>query len=158
MSRPFEFSGSWWVGADPDRVQGVLVDLEHYPAWWPEVRAVAKLSDDDAWVVCRSVLPYSLDLHLHAVHRGSRLLEIAMRGDLVGSARFTLVDERGGTRLDFAQAVEVGHRGLRVAATALRPVLVWNHQRMMASCLAGLRRRTEERATDPQRSIDDMSE
>lgn len=155
----FVFDGRWWLAADPDRVQRVLVDLEHYPAWWPQVRAVAKVSDDDALVVCRSVLPYDLDLHLHAVHREPRLLEIEMSGDLKGRARFALAEVDGGTRLDFAQEVVVGHAGLRAAARVLRPALVWNHQRMMASCVTGLARRTGAAAVDSaQRSIDDMSE
>ena len=47
----------------------VLVDLEFYADWWPQVRAVAKIDDDHALVVCRSSLPYDLELELSAVSR-----------------------------------------------------------------------------------------
>ena len=46
------------------RVHEVLLDLEHYVDWWPQVRAVASAGPDDALVVCRSLLPYDLELHL----------------------------------------------------------------------------------------------
>ena len=45
------------MGAPREAVHAVLHDLEHYPDWWPQVRAVAKVDDDTARVVCRSTLP-----------------------------------------------------------------------------------------------------
>ena len=67
--RSFHFESTWEVAAPLADVHSVLVDLEHYPDWWPQVLAVAKLDDDTARVLCRSVLPYTLDLVLGAVHR-----------------------------------------------------------------------------------------
>ncbi len=89
----------------PPAVHDLLVDLEHYPDWWPQVVAVASLGPDDARVLCRSTLPYTLDLVLHAVDRSPGRLEVAVSGDLSGSVRFALSDDPGGTRLDFAQEV-----------------------------------------------------
>jgi len=82
MSRGFEFRESWTVAAPRDRVHALLIDLEHYPDWWPQVCAVAKVDDDHAWVLCRSRLPYTLDVLLTAVHREPGLLETAIGGDL----------------------------------------------------------------------------
>lgn len=137
----FEFRDTWAVAARPSRVHDVLLDLEHYPAWWPQVVAVAKVDDDTARVLCRSALPYTLDLVLVAVHRGPTLLETRIGGDLVGSVRWRLSPEAGGTRLDFGQEVEVGRALLRTAARGVRPLLEWNHRRMMAGCRTGLARR-----------------
>ena len=131
-----------------DVVQAVLVDLEYYSAWWPEVVAVAKLSDDDALVVCKSALPYELELHLTAVHREPDLLEVAIDGDLAGFARYDLFPDPGGTRLVFTEEVEVAGRALRIAAYFGRPLLIWNHDRMMESCMQGLRRRVQESMWD----------
>jgi len=118
-------------------VHTLLVDLEHYPAWWPQVVAVASLGADDARVLCRSVLPYTLDLVLHAVNRSPSLLEVAVSGDLSGSVQFALTPVEGGTRLDLAQTVSV--TGLLGAASYLAgPVLRWNHHRMMDGCVEGL--------------------
>lgn len=140
MSRTFAFRDSWVVHAAPDAVHDLLVDLEHYPDWWPEIIAVASLGPDDARVLCRSVLPYTLDLVLHAVDRSPGRLEVAVSGDLSGSVRFELNDDPDGTRLDFAQEVSVG--GLLGAASYVAaPVLRWNHDRMMRGCVSGLRAR-----------------
>ena len=119
-ARDFTFSGSWHVDAPPPRVQEVLLDLEHYPAWWPQVRAVAKLGADDARVLCRSTLPYTLDLVLHAVHREPHLLETTISGDLLGVVRWRLAADAGGTRLDFEQAVRVRSRVLALASYVAR--------------------------------------
>ena len=137
----FRFHETWEVGASPGAVRDLLVDLERYPEWWPQVRAVASLGPDDAWVVCRSALPYDLDLGLHAVSREAPLLEVGLSGDLEGSARWRVTPTPGGTRLEFSQEVRVRGRLLGAASYLARPLLAWNHDRMMAGCLAGLRRR-----------------
>ena len=173
MRATFTFSGTWDVPAPVATVHRILVDLEHYPDWWPQVvavgaggpgaargrggaagratreqvRAVAKLGPDDARVLCRSALPYTLDLVLHAVDRSPERLEVAVSGDLSGSVRFDLAARAGGTRLSLAQDVAVSG-ALGAASYLARPVLRWNHHRMMAGCIAGLRR---------QASIVDMS-
>jgi carbon monoxide dehydrogenase subunit G len=140
VSRTFAFRDDWTVDAPPERVRAVLEDLEHYPDWWPEVRAVAKLGPDDALVVCRSRLPYSLELRLHAVHRLPHLLETSISGDLEGQVRYHLAPNGVGTRLRFKQDVVVVGGFLGLAARVARRLLVWNHDRMMASCVTGLRR------------------
>ena len=141
MSPAYSFRGTWTVPFPRERVHALLVDLEHYPDWWPQVLAVAKVTDDDARVLCRSSLPYTLDLWLHAVHRQPDLLEIAVDGDLAGEVRWRLDSVSGGTRLAFEQDVHVTSRLLGLASYAARPLLRWNHDRMMAGCVAGLSRR-----------------
>ena len=138
--RRFTFSASWQVPAPAERIRDLVLDLERYPEWWPEVRAVASLGPDTARVLCRSALPYTLDLVLEAVSRDLPTLEVALGGDLDGWVRWTLTPEDGGTRMEFEQEVEVS--GLLVPASyAARPLLAWNHHRMMADCEAGLHRR-----------------
>lgn len=140
--RGFAFAETWAVDAPPPRVHEVLLDLEHYPDWWPQVVAVARVDDDHARVLCRSVLPYTLDLWLTATHRDPARLETRLEGDLVGWVRWRLSPAAGGrTRLDFEQQVVTTGRLLALSAYVARPVLRWNHHRMMAGCLAGLRER-----------------
>jgi len=146
VSPPYSFRRSWTVPFPVARVHALLVDLERYPEWWPQVRAVAKLGEDDALVVCRSVLPYSLDLLLHAEVREPTHLETTLSGDLEGVVRWYLTDlgpsDSGPqTRMDFEQDVRVTGRLLRIASGAARPVMVWNHDRMMRGCLDGLHAR-----------------
>lgn len=141
----YSFGGTWTVPFPVPQVRDVLVDLEHYPQWWPQVLAVVKLGEDDARVLCRSALPYTLDLLLHAEHREPTLLETSLAGDLSGRARWELSAVGGGTRLDFAQEVRVTGRAMAAASYLPRPVLRWNHDRMMAGCVAGLQRRLAAR-------------
>jgi Polyketide cyclase / dehydrase and lipid transport len=138
MSPPYSFRVSWTIPFPLERVHALLVDLERYPEWWPQVRAVAKLGEDDAMVVCRSVLPYSLNLVLHAERRDPTHLETTLSGDLEGVVRWYLADLGSETRMDFEQEVHVTGRVLRIASRPARPLMVWNHQRMMRGCLAGL--------------------
>ncbi len=133
----YEFRGTWMVAAPLEAVRETVVDLEHYPEWWPQIRAVAKLGPDDARVLCRSVLPYTLDLVLHAVSREGSVLEVSVSGDLEGSVRWRLTAVAGGTRMDFEQTVRVSGL-LAVASYVARPALQWNHHRMMLGCVAGL--------------------
>jgi Polyketide cyclase / dehydrase and lipid transport len=141
MSLPYSFRVSWTVPFRLERVHAVLVDLERYPQWWPQVRAVVSLGEDDALVVARSVLPYSLDLVLHAERRDPTHLETSLTGDLEGVVRWYLTDLGPETRMDFEQDVHVTGRLLRLASRAGRPLLRWNHERMMRGCLAGLQDR-----------------
>ena len=123
-----------------DRVHAVLVDLEHYVDWWPQVRAVASLGPDDALVVCRSRLPYDLELRLHAVSRDPELLEVAIDGPIRGYARWRLVPSYDGarTRLEFEQRVRAVDRMFVVASYVAKPLLAWNHHQMMAGAETGL--------------------
>ena len=140
MRASYSLSGTWTVPAAPEQVHEVLVDLERYPRWWPQVLAVASLGPHDARVLCRSALPYSLDLLLHARRRDLTLLEVGNEGDLRGWARWDLAAAPDGSRLDFAQEVSVSGWLGRISPL-LGPVLRWNHDRMLAGCIAGLSER-----------------
>lgn len=137
----YDFVHTMTLPAAPSEVHAVLVDLEHFGEWWPQVRAVAKLSDDDALVVCRSALPYDLELHLHAERRDPELLRVAISGPIQGYAQWRLAAEDGGTRLEFEQRVRAVAPLFRVASYVAKPVLRANHTWMMRGAQDGLTRR-----------------
>ena len=137
----FDFEHSMVLAADPAQVHAVLVDLEYFGSWWPQVRAVASLGPDDALVVCRSVLPYDLELHLHAESREPELLRVRIDGPITGYAQWELRTAPGGTRLDFEQRVHAEDRSFVLASYVLKPLLRWNHQRMMRGAEEGLAKR-----------------
>ena len=139
----FAFRDRWLLPAPPPAVRDVLVDLERYPLWWPQIVAVASLGPDDARVLCRSALPYTLDLVMHAVSRELPVLHVELAGHLRGSVRWRLSEEGAGTGVDLAQEVTV-HGPVAPFAAVLSPLARWNHGRMMAGGLAGLRRRLTE--------------
>lgn len=134
----YSFAHTMTLAAEPAEVQSVLVDLEYFGSWWPQVRAVASLGPDDALVVCRSALPYDLELHLHALSREADHLEVAIDGPIRGSARWRLTPVPGGTRLEFEQQVRAVDRSFVLASYLFKPLLRWNHQRMMRGAEDGL--------------------
>lgn len=147
VSSRFRFEEEWCLPAPPERVRETLVDLARYPEWWPQIRAVASVDSETAWLRCRSSLPYTLDLVVRSVSEELPWLEVALDGDLTGSVRWGLEPCEGSTRMRLRQEVEV--RGVLVPASYLaHGVLRWNHARMMAGAQRGLRRRVAEGA-DP---------
>jgi hypothetical protein len=140
--RTYRFSSEFAVEAPRERVHAVLLDLEHYGAWWPQVRAVAKVDDDHALVVCRSTLPYHLELALEARRRNLDLLEVGLDGALRGWARFRLSEDGPArTSVRFEQEVRAVAPLVALASYAARPLLTWNHHRMMLGAERGLRER-----------------
>ncbi len=145
--RLYRFSRTFTVAAPRAEVHAVLVDLEHYSEWWPQVRAVARIDDDHALVVSRAALPYSMELELTAVDRSPERLEVAIDGPITGWARFELTAPTpGSTVLRYEQEVRARGRLLAAASYVARPVLAWNHQRMMAGAERGLRARCQPSA------------
>jgi carbon monoxide dehydrogenase subunit G len=140
----YRFSSTFTLEAPRKRVHDVLLDLEFYADWWPQVRAVGKIDDDHALVVCRSTLPYDLELELSAVRRDPGVLEVGIDGPIRGWARYRL-DEQGpgSTSLRFEQEVRAEAPMFVVASYVARPLLVWNHHRMMVGAERGLRTKLE---------------
>lgn len=134
----YVFTHRWETPAPRDEVRELLLDLEHYVDWWPQVRAVAKLGPDDALVVCRSLLPYDLELTLHAEDRDQGSLRVGIDGPIRGFARWRLTPAPGGTRLDFEQRVHAVAPAFRWASYVAKPVLRANHTWMMRGAERGL--------------------
>jgi hypothetical protein len=142
--RRYRFSSAFNLAAPRTRVHEVLVDLEFYCEWWPQVRGVGKIDDDRALVVCRSALPYDLELQLTAVSRETEVLEVEIEGPIRGWARYHLDEVVPGlTSVRYEQEVWASDRLMALASYVVRPLLVWNHQRMMVGAESGLRAKLE---------------
>jgi hypothetical protein len=147
----YHFSHAATIGAARERVHVLLLDLEHYVEWWPQVRAVASLGPDDALLVCRSLLPYDLEVHLHAVSRAIDRLEVAVDGPLSGRVCWSLTElgpDR--TRLGFEQQVRVTRWELVLGSYVARPLLRANHAWMMRGALRGMERRLVSQRAAPR--------
>ncbi|MYT29098.1 MULTISPECIES: SRPBCC family protein [unclassified Streptomyces] len=136
----YHFRSVWLLNAPPTVVYAVLERAEAYPRWWPQVREVAPLDDRSGLARFRSFLPYDLVVVVTETRRdpGAGVLEIAMRGDLAGWARWTIVPGEGGTRAVYEQDVEVRKPGLRRWALFGRPLFRINHALMMRAGRRGL--------------------
>jgi hypothetical protein len=143
VSPHYRFESRWTMPGRRDHLFQVLADVGGYPTWWPQVRAVARLDDDTAHVVARSLLPYSLDLLLtRAVEdHAAGVLEARIGGQLDGWSRWTLRETAAGTALRYEQEVTTPGRLMTAASQVARPALVANHAWMMRGGYRGLLRR-----------------
>lgn len=139
--RRYVFSTSWQVPHTASVVHAALADVEHYPEWWPQVVACLKTGEDEGVVLCRSSLPYTLELRISLLRRTPEVLESRVTGDLDGWVRWRVVPEGGGCRVHFEQEVAVRGAVLSVASYVARPLLLWNHEQMLAGARHGLTRR-----------------
>jgi len=148
VSFRYRFDSHWSLPAPRDEIFEVLADVGGYPSWWPQVRAVARVDDDTAHVVARSLLPYSLDMVLtRAVEdRASGVLEARIAGQLDGWSRWTLSQSGARTAMHYEQEVTTPGRAMRAASSVARPVLVANHTWMMRGGREGLLRHLREPA------------
>lgn len=137
----YRFRNVWDLDAPPARVYTALERPESYPLWWPQIRAVAPDADGNSGTaLIRSALPYTLRVsaaeRLRDPARG--ILEVALRGDLEGWARWTVRARPGGTRALYEQEVEVHRLLMRLLALPGRPVFRLNHTLMMRAGRRGL--------------------
>ncbi|GAA5116194.1 SRPBCC family protein [Haloechinothrix salitolerans] len=143
MSRDsYRFRNVWTVRAQMEAVFAALVDVDGYPAWWPDVREVRRRDGDSGDLVVRAVLPVALRLRLKRAEEdpAAGTMRVAISGDLEGycAAR---VDEHGDrTVVWIEQDVMLGKRALMPFEPLLRPVLRANHAAMMWRGQRGLRR------------------
>ncbi|MPY77769.1 MAG: polyketide cyclase [Actinophytocola sp.] len=138
----YRFRNVWTVRARADRVFAALVDVEGYPAWWPDVRAVRRIDGDSGDVLVRAVLPVALWLRLKRADEDpvAGRMRVAISGDLEGYSRAHLTQDGDVTVVRIDQDVELCKRSLLPFESLLRPVLRANHGAMMWRGQRGLRR------------------
>ncbi|MEV6545809.1 SRPBCC family protein [Streptomyces sp. NPDC051665] len=136
----YRFRARWSLPAPPAVVYPVLERAEDYPRWWPQVREVERIDDTAGVIHIRASLPYVLTFTAREVRRdpAAGVLEIAMTGDLVGSARWTLTPDGSGTLARYEQEVDLNRPLLRRFAVPGRPVFRINHALMMRAGRRGL--------------------
>ncbi|UQA96481.1 SRPBCC family protein [Streptomyces halobius] len=136
----YRFRSVWLLDAPPAVVYAVLGRGESYPRWWPQVREITSIDERCGTARIRSMLPY--DLKIVASERvrdpAAGVLEITLRGDVAGWARWTIKPGGGGTRVVYEQEVEVCKPLLRGLALPGRPLFAVNHRLMMRAGRRGL--------------------
>jgi ribosome-associated toxin RatA of RatAB toxin-antitoxin module len=136
------FSSTWRLDASADAVYAALLDVAAYPEWWPEVRSAREFEDGSGELRCRSMLPYDLVFVItrEIEDADARILRAHVTGDLIGTSQWTIAPDGTGCTAVFDEDVEVGKAAVRAAGRLVRPALRFNHDRMMRSGEAGLRR------------------
>ena len=137
----YKFQSVWQLSAPPDDVYQALERLPDYPLWWPEIKTVRPLGNEQFQLTCKSTLPYELHFITKQAVRDpiGRILEASMVGDLEGFSRWTLSVHPTGTSATFDEDVVVNKSLLRKLEPVVRPAFKANHKRMMRNGERGLR-------------------
>jgi hypothetical protein len=140
-SGSYVFRSEWRLPAVPERVYGVLADVETYPGWWPQVRQARRIDKVSGELTCRSLLPYDVVFRMHRELEDPEkfVLRARIEGDLSGTSQWTVRPEASGSLAVFDEDVAVGNGMLRTAGRLFRPALRLNHDLMMRSGERGLR-------------------
>jgi carbon monoxide dehydrogenase subunit G len=144
----YSFTTHWRVEAPIDRVWDAIHDVERYPAWWPNVRRVEKLAAGDergvgarTRFVYKSRLPYLLEFETVATRvERPHLMEVASRGELEGTGRWTLSQDGPVTVVRYDWNVRTTRRWMDLLAPIARPLFEWNHHVSMRDGGRGLAR------------------
>jgi Polyketide cyclase / dehydrase and lipid transport len=137
----YRFRSVWKVGGSASDAYRALAHLADYPMWWPEVREVRPLGEDEYELRCRSLLPYDLVFTTHQTRRDpeARVLEAKLTGDLEGFSRWTIQEFPDGARATFEEEVVANKELLRRLDALARPAFRANHRLMMRHGERGLR-------------------
>jgi hypothetical protein len=138
----YHFRSVWTVAAEADAVFNTLAQLDTYPLWWPEVKAVTMLDADNARVQIRALLPYALEFLMarQVTDEAKGILRAGMTGDLEGFSCWTISSSQPGSRLVFEEDVVVNKLLLKMLAPVARPLFALNHTIMMNRGRRGLQR------------------
>lgn len=140
MRTDYRFDHAWHVGATPDAVMALLEDVRGYGAWWPAVRVTGGSPGEprSADLKVRAPLGYRLRITLTEQERLPGELRAAIGGDLDGWSSWRVTPEGDGSRVDFAQAVEVRGGLLRAASPLLHGLFARQHAAVMRSAEHGM--------------------
>jgi uncharacterized protein YndB with AHSA1/START domain len=139
MSAPYRFLTTWLFDAPRDRVWEVIYDGARWPEWWRGVLRTEILEPGgesgegalwrSSW---RSVLPYTLDFdfRVETVERPT-LLAGRASGDIVGTGTWRLYESALGTASTWEWHVAPSRTWLHPAARLARPIVTWDHDRLM---------------------------
>ena len=151
MRRPeapfYSLSTQWRFNAPLGAVWAAIADADGWPAWWPGISSVT-LEPGDAQGLgavrrysCRGALP----LRLRFTARVTRIvplrsIEGCSCGDLMGRGCCRLTHAQGQTTVCFDWQVHTTGLWLNRLAALARPLLRWNHDRLMRAGGRGLER------------------
>lgn len=144
----FSLVTRWLIPAPVDRVWNCLVATENWPSWWEYVDLVEETEAGNSsgignvrrylWRTC---LPYDLAINLRVTGvRPYESVMVEVTGDLIGSGSCSIAYQKNeaATELTFIWSVSLVTPWMKLLASVARPLLVWNHEKVMKSGEQGL--------------------
>ena len=149
----YGFLTTWVLAAERERVWDAIYDSERWPEWWRGVEEAERLAEGDGQGIgqvgrylWRSRLPYPVRFEMTTTRvERPRLLEGDAAGELAGTGRWRLFEERGVTAVLYEWNVATTKTWMNLIAPVARPVFRWNHDWVMRNGAAGLARLLDAR-------------
>ncbi len=139
MGSTFRYDQAFDFAVSRDVLWDALNDIEQFPNWWPWLRSfdatAEKLAPGTvANCAVRAPLPYTLEfqVHIEQVEPGV-FIGTRVSGDLEGPARLEVAGDEDGSTARLSWAVDLRLPLLSVASRVARPVLLWAHDRVVAT-------------------------
>jgi hypothetical protein len=144
----YVFVTLWRVAGNVDRVYRVLVDIENYPRWWPEVylqvellTPLKKTIGDRVRLLTRGKLPYKIRWQSEIVQANPpHGFMIRATGDFDGRGIWSLKQQGSDVVLTFDWRLRVQKRLIRNLSWLFKPLFRWNHRWAMNRGEEGLSR------------------
>jgi uncharacterized protein YndB with AHSA1/START domain len=141
---PFRFDRRFELAASPDALWRTLARTDEYSEWWSWLRELdgGELREGAvARCVVQGPLPYVLrfDIEVEQVVPAT-LVATRVRGDLDGPARLEISPTPAGSAARMVWSLELRDSLLRPLSWVARPVMVWAHDRVIATGLRDFER------------------
>lgn len=147
------FVSEWEVAAPVAEVWSAILNSQDWPKWWPGVRRVMPVqpggsagTGDVRRYAMRSALPYTLEFDMEVMEIAPReRLQGMARGEVEGIGVWTFSASERGCRARYRWDVRTVPLWMNLIAPVARPLIKWNHDRIMTAGARGLARHLQAR-------------
>jgi len=126
------------IKAPAEHVWAAIEDIEAMPGWWKAIRCARIIGQDKKLKVGRQIrfsvkgLLGNLSFTVKVTEFETlRRIKLQSTGDLKGYGLFTLEEEDGFTNLTYRWEVATTGKLMNFCGRVLKPLLVYNHDRVM---------------------------
>jgi hypothetical protein len=136
----FRFQDRWRIQGSVADVAAVLLDTSGMTGWWPPIREVETVAVGDVSGIGRAFrlringfLPYELLLSFEVTHAlYPSEFQVTVGGHFVGHGSGVLRQVGSHVEIDFVLDIQARHRGVRLLAMVVRPLLAAQHYWVMS--------------------------
>jgi uncharacterized protein YndB with AHSA1/START domain len=149
------YQGEYAFACTPEQLWRAMEEADQFERWWSWL---SEFRLDGGSLVPGAVLrgvvapplPYRMRIRVELTEcEPYRHILASVGGDLEGEARLDLRGSDTGSLVDVCWTVEMMQRSMRLASRFGHPLLQWGHDMVVATTVAGFRRRLEAASGQP---------
>lgn len=161
----YSFTTYWHIDAPIKNVWAVIYDAKNWPTWWKHVKKVTVTKSGDKHGIGSeqhhewgTALPYRLifDTRTTRIEPPHLLLADSL-GQLVGTGRWELKEEKGTTIVRYDWNVQTTKKWMNALAPLMKPIFAWNHKTVMDEGGKGLAARLKTELIQAPRHVINVS-